>query len=128
MEVRLGVTHASMAFAELELQLVELLEVWMGWPTPPTHQPPVYLTDPNFVPSPPPPVPPAAALPARPLELLHLAFLALLYRDLLLSLAYLVICDRGESMNMVLRGARGSRDLLLSLAYLVICDPVNMRA
>ena len=60
LEAKLGVTHASLAFAELELQLVELLEVWMGWPAPPAHQPPVYLTDPNFVPS---PVPPAAPLP-----------------------------------------------------------------
>ena len=60
LEAKLGVTHASLAFAELELQLVELREVWMGWPAPPAHQPPVYLTDPNFVPS---PVPPAAPLP-----------------------------------------------------------------
>ena len=82
LEIKLGVTHASLAVAELETQMIELLELWMGWPVPAAHQPPEYLTNHNFAPPPPPQTPAPAALPARPLELVHLAFLALLYRRL----------------------------------------------
>ncbi|CAE7489091.1 unnamed protein product [Symbiodinium natans] len=79
-EVRMGISHASLAVTELELQLVELLESWMGWPNVVPSTAPPYLTDPSFVPSPPPTPAPGASLPARPLEIVHLVLMALLYR------------------------------------------------